>query len=377
MAISVVLEKIWHRNEARLIVRFNFDKNIVADLRLLENRTFSKSLNAWHVPDTEDYLKKIEVILNKHQANVKYHSDFKKAVMPPIAAPLKPWEKLALVNDDIKKEVNRLRLWMQSKRYGRSTIDTYCDCLTTFFRYFAHKPVSEINNNDLIEFNNSYILANHFSASYQNQVINAIKLFFKTIVNKNLEVELAHRPRREKVLPNVLSKEETKAILNALRNLKHKAMLSLVYSCGLRRSELLNLKLKDIDSNRKLIVVRQAKGKKDRIVPLSEKILILLRDYYKAYKPKYWLFEGQATDEHYDERSLAKVLENAVNKAGIGKPVTLHWLRHSYATHLLENGTDLRYIQEILGHSRSTTTEIYTHVSTKGIQNVVSPFDSL
>jgi integrase/recombinase XerD len=289
----------------------------------------------------------------------------------------KPWDKLADSNDEIKRQINSLRQWMQSKRYGSSTVETYCDCLTTFFRYYAHKSVAEINNDDLIAFNNDYILANHFSASYQNQVINAIKLFFRTMTNKNLEVELVHRPRRERVLPNVLSKEETKAILGALRNLKHKTMLSLIYSCGLRRSELLNLKLKDIDSNRKLIVIRQAKGKKDRIVPLSEKILIMMREYYKAYKPKRWLFEGQNGNGPYDERSLACVLKNAVEKAEIGKAVTLHWLRHSYATHLLENGTDLRYIQEILGHSRSTTTEIYTHVSNKSIQKIISPFDTL
>ncbi len=154
-------------------------------------------------------------------------------------------------------------------------------------------------------------------------------------------------------------------------------MLSLIYSCGLRRSELLNLKLTDIDSKRGLIIVRQAKGKKDRVTPLSEKILTLLRDYFIAYKPKEWLFEGQSGIGQYDERSLANVLKQALEKSNINKPVTLHWLRHSFATHLLEGGTDLRYIQEILGHSRSTTTEIYTHVSNKSIQKVISPFDTL
>ena len=154
-------------------------------------------------------------------------------------------------------------------------------------------------------------------------------------------------------------------------------MLSLIYSCGLRRSELLNLKLTDIDSNRGLIVIRQAKGKKDRVVPLSVKILELLRNYYTAYKPKEWLFEGQDKKSRYDERSLQKVLKASVQKCSINKPVSLHWLRHSYATHLLENGTDLRYIQEILGHSSSRTTEIYTHVSNQNIQKIQSPFDNL
>jgi integrase/recombinase XerD len=178
-------------------------------------------------------------------------------------------------------------------------------------------------------------------------------------------------------LPNVLSKEEVKLILGALSNIKHKTMLSLIYSCGLRRSELLKLKPSDIDSKRNIIIVRAAKGKKDRIVPLSDKILEMLREYYKTHKPKTWLFEGQNENQPYDERSLSNVLKQALAKTNIKKPVSLHWLRHSYATHLLEAGTDLRYIQEILGHSSSRTTEIYTHVSTQSIQKIISPFDTL
>jgi integrase/recombinase XerD len=174
----------------------------------------------------------------------------------------------------------------------------------------------------------------------------------------------------------VLSKEEVKAILEAPYNLKHRAMLAMIYSCGLRRSELLNLTKFDVDSKRMVVIIRMAKGKKDRIVPLSTKILALLRDYYKSYNPKEFLFEGQAGGK-YSEKSLENVLKQSLFKARIEKPVTLHWLRHSYATHLLENGTDLRYIQDLLGHKSSKTTEIYTHVSTKNIQNIRSPFDDL
>ncbi len=154
-------------------------------------------------------------------------------------------------------------------------------------------------------------------------------------------------------------------------------MLSLIYSCGLRRSELLHLKPGDIDSKRNLIVIRQSKGKKDRIVPLSLKILEMLRAYYQQYRPKKYLFEGQQAGTIYSEQSLQSVLKQALQKANIKKPITLHWLRHSYATHLLEAGTDLRYIQELLGHNSSKTTEIYTHVSTKSIQHIKSPFDDL
>jgi integrase/recombinase XerD len=154
-------------------------------------------------------------------------------------------------------------------------------------------------------------------------------------------------------------------------------MLSLIYACGLRRSELINLKPTDVDSKRHVLMIRQAKGRKDRITPISEKLIEMLREYYKAYRPKMWLFEGQVSGEKYSDKSLENVLKQAVRKAGINKPISLHWLRHSYATHLLESGTDLRYIQELLGHKSSKTTEIYTHVSTKSIQNIVSPFDTL
>lgn len=154
-------------------------------------------------------------------------------------------------------------------------------------------------------------------------------------------------------------------------------MLGLIYACGLRRSELLNLKPIDIDSKRGLLIIRQAKGMKDRVAPISAKVINMLRTYYKSHKPSLWLFEGQNAGEQYSETSLAKVLKMSCKKAKITKSVTLHWLRHSYATHLLESGTDLRYIQELLGHKSSKTTEIYTHVSTTSLQNIKSPFDDL
>ncbi len=243
--------------------------------------------------------------------------------------------------------------------------------------FYREKPVAEITNEDVIIYNNEYILKNNLSASYQNQIVNAIKLFFQTIRETKMMVDKIHRPKRAKLLPNVLSKEEIKLILNAHSNIKHKMMLSLIYSCGLRCGELLALKPVHIDSKRNIVLLKNAKGQKDRIVPLSPFILEMLRDYFKIYKPKTYLFEGQNAGELYSEKSLQSVLKQALQKAKITKPATLHWLRHSYATHLLESGTDLRYIQELLGHSSSKTTEIYTHVSTKSIQQIKSPFDDL
>ena len=342
-----VANPIMYKGKSRISLAFGYNTELIKQVNSIDDAQWSANLRIWHLPDTQENRVAFGIQLKNELSNVH-----------------------------IEKTLQFIR-WMRSKRYSENTLKTYSDALKSFLVFFSHKPIETITNGDVIAFNNDFILKHNLSASYQNQVVNAIKLFFRTIENTIINVELIHRPKRPKVLPNVLSKEEIKLILNAHSNLKHKAMLSLIYSCGLRRSELLNLKPADIDSKRNIVIIKQAKGKKDRIVPLSSKILMLLRNYYIAYRPKTWLFEGQSENMQYDGRSLSNVLKQALEKAKIKKPVSLHWLRHSYATHLLENGTDLRYIQEILGHSSSKTTEIYTHVSTKSIQQIKSPFDDL
>ncbi|MCX2681421.1 tyrosine-type recombinase/integrase [Galbibacter sp. EGI 63066] len=267
--------------------------------------------------------------------------------------------------------------WMLSKRYSKHSIRTYRAALVVFLRFNMGKALDEICHEDFVHFNNDYILKNKLSASYQNQIVNAIKLFFHKMENTKMNIELIHRPRRSRPLPSVLSKEEVKKILEAHGNLKHRTMLSLIYACGLRRGELLNLRPSDVESQRHLLIIRQGKGGKDRVVPISDRIIKMLREYYKAYQPEKWLFEGQKPGAQYSPKSLGSVLKQALDKTGIKKNVTLHWLRHSYATHLLESGTDLRYIQKLLGHKSSRTTEVYTHVSTKSLQNIKSPFDEL
>ena len=184
------------------------------------------------------------------------------------------------------------------------------------------------------------------------------------------------RPKKEKTLPVVLSDEEILLILRSVSNLKHKAILMVIYSAGLRISECINLKIKDIDSNRMQIRVEQSKGKKDRYTLLSTKTLLILRDYFKTYRPKEFLFEGQ-DGGCYSTRSIQNIFRDTVEKTKIKKKVSVHSLRHSFATHLLENGTNLRYIQSLLGHSNSKTTEIYTHVTTKGFEQLKSPLDNL
>ena len=340
---------IKHKSENRIAVYFEKNQDLIARIKQIEGARWSQQKTVWHIPDT---------IENRERFNIE-----------PIANSLPSAEGIL--------QIEKFKQWLRSKRYSESTITTYSEALKSFLIFYREKPVAEINNEDVIIYNNDYILKNNLSASYQNQTVNAIKLFFKTIRETKIEVDKIHRPKRAKLLPNVLSKEEVKLILNAHSNIKHKMMLSLIYSCGLRCGELLALQPVHIDSMRNIVFLKNSKGKKDRIVPLSPKILEMLRLYFVAYKPTTYLFEGQLKGQPYDNRSLQQVLKQSIKKAGITKPVTLHWLRHSYATHLLESGTDLRYIQELLGHNSSKTTEIYTHVSTKSIQQIKSPFDSL
>lgn len=340
-------ELVTHKNLKRIAVRFEKDIQAIARIKKLPGAKWSATLNAWHLPDTEENRLRFKILVQN---------------------------TLSL---DKLEHLDRFKNYLLVKRYSDNTIKTYTEALKTFFTFYNDKNAASISNSDVEIFNKQYILKKELSSSFQNQIVNAIKLYFKTVKETKIDIEKIYRPKREKLLPNVLSKDEIKLILTAHANIKHKTMLSLIYSRGLRRSELINLKPTDIDSKRNIVIIRQAKGRKDRIAPLSSNILLLLRDYYKVYKPVTWLFEGQLPNTSYDERSLANVLKSAVTKAKINKPITLHWLRHSYATHLLEAGTDLRFIQEILGHKSSKTTEIYTHVSAKSLQKIKSPFDDL
>jgi site-specific recombinase XerD len=202
-----------------------------------------------------------------------------------------------------------------------------------------------------------------------------LKFYYGTLLKKKFIYEVK-RPRKDKKLPTVLSKEEVAKILSSVDNLKHKAILMLVYSAGLRVGEVVRLKTEDIDSNRKLIHIKGAKGRKDRYTLLSERALEILKQYLRKYRPEKWLFGGAREGRYLSARTADKIFRNACEKSGIKKDVSLHALRHSFATHLLEAGTDLRYIQELLGHSHCKTTEIYTHVSTKSLGKIISPLDT-
>ena len=276
--------------------------------------------------------------------------------------------------------LEKTALKLKQKNYAKSTQQTYLHFISDYLTFCNSRrlDVEEDASQYMI-----YLIDNNYAISTQNQAINAIKFYLEQIMGNQRKYIEIDRPFKPKYLPTVLSLQEVKAVLDNTHNLKHKSILSTLYGCGLRISEVQNLTLKDIDSARNCIVVIHAKGKKDRHVPLSNELLILLRRYYKMYKPTVYLFEGKSIKGQksksvlYSTSSIRAILKKAVEKSPIIKTVTPHTLRHSYATHLYEHGVSLRSIQVLLGHNSSKTTEIYTHVSNIHITNTPSPLSFL
>ena len=248
--------------------------------------------------------------------------------------------------------------------YSPRTKDNYLSHIKNFLDSLGNKQIIHCTSQDFQSYLDNYKFA---STSQQNQVINAIRFLYKFGLNKKYDKVSFKRPKSEKKLPKVVDNEYIKEKLNKINNLKHKTILTLTYSVGLRVSEIVNLKIEDIDSKRMLIHIKNAKGRKDRLVPLSSSVLNLLRDYYKKYRPKEYLFNGQSSLK-YSIGSCQQIYKKYIEPDG-----HIHTLRHSFATSLLENGTDLRIIQKILGHSNVKTTEIYTHVSNQILNKVNLP----
>ncbi|TCK85075.1 tyrosine-type recombinase/integrase [Albibacterium bauzanense] len=263
------------------------------------------------------------------------------------------------------------------QRYSPSTIRAYRDYAHIFLKHMEDYvdleqiPIIEIEN-----FINMKVKEDRISVSYQKGLVGAIKKLYRLLLVKNIKLDYLYPKRSFDSLPKFFSKDEIRKILECTSNLKHKALLMSIYSCGLRLSEVLNLKITDVRSSDKLLRINQSKGNKDRIVSLPDRLLVTLREYYKEYKPKVYLFEG-ASGNRYSERSVQLVLKQALSRAKIGTLGTVHTLRHSYATHLIQSGTDIRIVQELLGHQSIKTTQIYTHITDVNRINTPSPLDFL
>ena len=266
---------------------------------------------------------------------------------------------------------------IQLKGYSPNTLRTYANEFHCLLRLLGSLCVNDLSKEHIRSYLLWLIRKKGYSELQVHTAVNAIKFYFEQVEKRGREFYDLPRPKKKEQLPSILAEAEVVTLLQQTGNLKHKALLMTAYSAGLRVSELVSLKTKDIDSQRMLIHVRQGKGKKDRMVPLYSKLLEVLRTYHKAYKPKEYLFEGEEPGTPYSTRSAQEVLKVVKQKARIQKSGSIHSLRHAYATHLLESGTDIRFIQELLGHQSLRTTLIYTHVSVKNIGNIQSPLDRL
>lgn len=256
------------------------------------------------------------------------------------------------------------------------TVNLYDSQLSQFFDYCKCVP-QKINATQIREYMLYLKEEKKYKSSSQNVAISAIQNFYTRIIQLEWPLKIIGRPKIENKLPIILTQDEIKLVLSNIANLKHKAILWLMYSSGVRVSELQALTPEHIDSKQMYIMVRGGKGNKDRSTLLSTNCLSLLREYYKAYRPIKYLFNGAAKASPYSATSLRNILKNAVKKAGIKKKITLHTLRHSFATHLLENGTNLFYIKELLGHKSIKTTLVYLHLCSKDIKKIVNPLDKL
>ena len=280
-----------------------------------------------------------------------------------------------IVKEDYRTCPEEFYRKLEIKMYSSSTANTYISFFEKFMNYYKDKSLSTIDENDIRNYLQKLVKEGR-SHSYLNQAVNSIKFYYEVVMGMPNRFYSIERPRPEHKLPKVISPEEVADLIKHTSNLKHKCIISLLYSAGLRRGELLNLKIENIDGKRMLIYVNGAKGNKDRVTILSANVLNMLREYFKEYRPKKFLFEG-GKGLSYSSTSVLAIIKKAAIRAKIKKNVTPHMLRHSFATHLLENGADIRYIQTLMGHSSTKTTEIYTQITIKHIKDIESPFDSL
>lgn len=273
-----------------------------------------------------------------------------------------PWER-------------RFETELQARKYSPRTIKMYKHFVRDFFRFTADSPADQ--NGSGLKSYIAYLGTRGYAASSMNLAISAAAFFYAHVYDDGANpIPAVKRPRKDSRLPSVLAKPEVRKIIDSASNSKHRLLLTLLYSAGLRVSEAVTLKRADIDFNRKLILVKQSKGRKDRCAPLADNAAALLRSYIPLQAPAKWLFPGQNPDSHIAVRTAQKIFEHAALKAGLTGDVSVHSLRHSFATHLLESGTDIRYIQELLGHNSVKTTQRYTHVALREALSIRSPLDT-
>lgn len=370
---SITLYHLMIKDQKMIGIKFSPDKLIQNLIKGLPDPKWSQQYNMAYIPNTKEnmgilfntFKGIIWINYNKFYSNKPVSTNNEKVDVQ--------WFRNRKTDAEYRLCPEEYLLKLELKKYANSTVKTYVTFFEMFINHFKEKRLETLDESDIRAFLQILIHKN-VSNSYLNQVINSIKFYYETVLgmpNRFYEIE---RPRKEHKLPKVISKEEVIAIIEHTNNLKHRCIVQLLYGSGLRRSELLNLKLNDIDSKRMLIRVEGAKGNKDRLTLLSNNALKDLRMYFKEWKPKEFLFEGRKGGK-YSPESVVQIVKQAANKAGIKQNVSPHILRHSFATHLLESNVDLRQIQVLLGHGSSKTTEIYTHVATNTFKTIKNPLN--
>lgn len=358
---NIFLEQKVHRKRPQLLVKFEYEDSLIKSIRKIEGAKWSSTLKTWYVKDTKQNLALIFGLFNDiskvDSSKLSKKNIFKRNL-----------------TEDQKVLLNNFYLYLKGKRYSRSTIQTYTFFVADFVNFYTKIPLEELTNRSVELFIEKVFIERNYSVSSQRQFISALKIFILFYPHTQINDLTLERPKKSRKLPNVLSQEEVLDIIRCTQNLKHRAILALIYSCGLRISELINLKLIDFNIERKQLIVKNGKGRKDRYVSLADSFLPLLSNYYYSYKPNTYFVEGQKGGK-YSAESVRQFLRKSCLKAKVTKTVTPHTLRHSYATHLLENGVDIRYIQSLLGHAKPETTMIYTHVRRKDLMEIQNPLD--
>lgn len=342
-----------HRNSSVIWVKFERNQLFINFLRKHTKARWSATKRSWYVTDNYHYRKLfgLEIPITGSKIQAKIH----------------PTNRPALL---------QLQELLKLKAYSPHTMRTYSIEFSHLLQLIKSYPVQDLSKKQLRAYFLHCSETLKLSESAINGKINAVKFYFEQVLHQPKMFFDIPRPKKPQRLPKMLSQNEVRKIISATSNLKHKIILKLCYGMGLRVSEVVNLKVTDIDSDSMRVRIEQAKGKKDRIVILPKSILNELRAYYKVYKPQKYLFEGQHGGQ-YSVRSTQNVFKNAMKKARIRKNIGIHGLRHSYATHLLENGTDMRFIQKLLGHNSIKTTQIYTQVTDISQSKIKSPLDNL
>jgi site-specific recombinase XerD len=370
---SITLKHLLINDKKCIGIQFYTDKVIQALLKEIPGIKWSNEFNMAYLPNSKSHLDKIFQIFRGVvwvNCNFFYEKNLSQNHNEPVNV---EWFRKRELKQNYRSCPEEYLVKLEIKKYANNTVKSYVSLFEAFINFFNEKKLSTINDEDIRLYLQKLVQENR-SNSYINQSINSIKFYYEIVLGMPNRFYSIDRPRKEKKLPQVISKSEVMKILDNTNNLKHRCIVGLLYSAGLRRNELINLKLSDIDSNRMLIRIESGKGNKDRYSLLSNQILNDLRIYYKKWRPKKYIIEGQYGGQ-YSGQSIAVIVTRAAKKAGIRIRVTPHMLRHSFATHLLEAGVDLRQIQVLLGHSSSKTTEIYTHVATSTFSSIKNPLD--